>query len=100
MQKRDEFILHLRPEGDGPPAIVRLRAALKALLRTYRLRCVSVSEQCGASEHQSDAQALPSAEPLRFCGSSKPRQDKTLRAGGRGNSYRETALGKCSETRA
>jgi len=41
--EREEFILVLRPEPahDGePPADVRLRAALKVLLRAFKLRCV------------------------------------------------------------
>jgi hypothetical protein len=32
------------PQGDGPPALVRLRKALKVLLRSFRLRAVRVEE--------------------------------------------------------
>ena len=38
-----EYILRLRFIGDGDAAL-RLRAALKQLLRVFRLRCVSVRE--------------------------------------------------------
>lgn len=30
--------------GDGPPAIIRLRHLLKAMLRAWGLRCVKVEE--------------------------------------------------------
>jgi hypothetical protein len=36
--------LTLRETGPGPPAVVRLRGALKCLLRTFGLRCVSIEE--------------------------------------------------------
>ncbi|MGH7178600.1 MAG: hypothetical protein ACREJC_14580 [Tepidisphaeraceae bacterium] len=39
-----DFIIHLRAEPSGVPVIVRLRGALKVLLRSFRLRVVSVAE--------------------------------------------------------
>lgn len=39
------FTIQLRSEGPGPPAIVRLRRALKAMLRMFGLRCVGVREE-------------------------------------------------------
>lgn len=38
------YQLRLTPTGDGPPPIRRLQAALKCLLRSFGLRCVSVTE--------------------------------------------------------
>lgn len=35
----DELTITLVPEGDGPPAEVRIRGALKVLLRRFGLRC-------------------------------------------------------------
>jgi hypothetical protein len=40
--KPPEFLLSLRAEGAGPPGIIRLRRALKCLLRSCGLRCVRV----------------------------------------------------------
>lgn len=49
MTKREPptFVLRLRAEAwpGGPPAIVRLRTALKSLLRTHRLRCVKIIQE-------------------------------------------------------
>jgi hypothetical protein len=42
--ERDVFTLTLRAEAHDVPAIIRLRAALKRLLRDYGLRCVKVTE--------------------------------------------------------
>jgi hypothetical protein len=39
-----DYVLRLVALPDGVPAAVRLRRALKTLLRAYRLRCVSVEE--------------------------------------------------------
>jgi hypothetical protein len=37
----EQFVVTLRAEGAGPPAVVRLRRWLKFALRGYGLRCVS-----------------------------------------------------------
>jgi hypothetical protein len=37
-----DFVLRLRALKDRTPAVQRLRAFLKAALRSYRLRCVEV----------------------------------------------------------
>jgi hypothetical protein len=44
MADRPIYRLTLRATGDGPPAIIRLRRFLKAALRGYGLRCLSVEE--------------------------------------------------------
>jgi hypothetical protein len=36
------WTITLKPDGDGPPAHVRIRRALKLLLRVCGLRCTSV----------------------------------------------------------
>lgn len=36
--------LVLQAEGNGPPAVCRIRRALKWLLRTHGLRCVEATE--------------------------------------------------------
>jgi hypothetical protein len=41
------FLVELRAEGPGPPAVVRLRRWLKTALRQHGLRCVSVREAAG-----------------------------------------------------
>ena len=38
------FVITLRAEMHDVPAIIRLRAALKRLLRDYGLKCVSLTE--------------------------------------------------------
>ena len=38
----ETFVLTLRAEAHEVPAIIRLRAALKRLLRDYGLRCVGI----------------------------------------------------------
>ena len=38
----ETFVIVVRPEGDGPPAIHRVRRLLKIALRACRLRCVGV----------------------------------------------------------
>lgn len=50
---RARIIIELEPTPTGPgeaPPIVRLRRALKALLRVYGLRCVAVDERAGESK--------------------------------------------------
>jgi len=41
-ESASNYRITVTPEGDGPPADVRLRRALKTLLRTHRLRCIEV----------------------------------------------------------
>ncbi len=36
------WLMEFRPEGQGPPAAIRVRRLLKAALRAYGLRCVTV----------------------------------------------------------
>ncbi len=43
-QKPADVCLVLRPLPNGAPAAVKIRKLLKALLRVYGLKCVSVSE--------------------------------------------------------
>ena len=40
----DTWVLELRPVGDGPPMAIRMRHALKRLLRDYGVKCVSVRD--------------------------------------------------------
>lgn len=40
----EQVLLTLRAEGPGPPPAIRLRRALKCLLRSFGLRCVSIEE--------------------------------------------------------
>ena len=52
----DQIIITLRPLPDDTPPMIRLRRALKALLRSYRLRCVRISTNPGnGKENHSDA---------------------------------------------
>jgi hypothetical protein len=44
------FTLTLRPVGKGPPAIIRLRRALKYLLRVCGLRCFLLTEDTERSD--------------------------------------------------
>jgi hypothetical protein len=48
------FVLTLRAEAHVVPAIVRLRALLKAALRQFGLRCISIK----AANHE-----MPGAKP-------------------------------------
>lgn len=40
--RSDEWIIHLKPIGDGPPGAVRVRHLLKRALRDWGLKCVLV----------------------------------------------------------
>jgi hypothetical protein len=54
----------LTAEGDGPPAVVRLRRLLKAALRTYGLRCLAVvppDDLARQSESAGDPRGPPDA---------------------------------------
>jgi hypothetical protein len=42
---KDRWEFVVEAEGAGPPAVVRVRRLLKAAIRAYGLRCVSVAEQ-------------------------------------------------------
>ena len=42
--RRPIYVLHLQP-AQGDDGIRMLRAALKVLMRRFRLRCISVEEQ-------------------------------------------------------
>jgi hypothetical protein len=44
MTERPEFLLRLRAEPSGVPVALRLRRALKYLLRGCELKCVSVEQ--------------------------------------------------------
>lgn len=44
MKDGPAYRLTFRAEGDGPPAIVRVRRLLKIALRGYGLRCLAVEE--------------------------------------------------------
>lgn len=39
---RSRYQITLHPEGDGPPVTIRLRTALKDLLRRHGLRCSDI----------------------------------------------------------
>jgi hypothetical protein len=57
MADGERYLVELRAEGAGPPAAIRLRRWLKACLRSYGLRCVSVEEV------RTPAQAGPPGPP-------------------------------------
>lgn len=44
MSERPRYRLVLRAEADTVPATIRMRAALKMLLRSFGLRCVEIVE--------------------------------------------------------
>ena len=51
MKQRDHYHLTLRPEPDCHDPMMALRKSLKVLLRSFRLRCTSVSQvEAGATE--------------------------------------------------
>jgi hypothetical protein len=58
------FVVVLRAEGAGPPAVVRLRRWLKAALRQHGLRCVSVAEGPAAGQGPTEA-SEPPARPTK-----------------------------------
>ncbi len=58
----NHFTIVVRPEGDGPPAEIRLRRFLKTALRSYGLRCTAI----GIGPDEPDAGAVaarPSQDP-------------------------------------
>ena len=50
-----DFLMRLRPLPSGYPVAVRLRRVLKALLRSYQFRCVSVAEIAKECTHPQTA---------------------------------------------
>ena len=44
MAEPETYTLTLKGTGSGPPTIIRIRRALKYLLRACGLRCVAISE--------------------------------------------------------
>jgi hypothetical protein len=48
--RRAQFRVSLRAEGEGPPAVIRLRSFLKVALRAFGLRAVAVEELPGPAE--------------------------------------------------
>jgi hypothetical protein len=49
------YVITVRSEGGGPPVEVRLRRALKALLRGFGLRCIEVRPVENTRPARSDA---------------------------------------------
>jgi hypothetical protein len=45
MKDRIVYVLHITPPTNDPAPIVRLRRCLKAILRSFGMRCIRVSEQ-------------------------------------------------------
>jgi hypothetical protein len=43
-RRQGDYLLRLRPERSSVPVVIRLRHVLKALLRTYGFRALSVEE--------------------------------------------------------
>ena len=67
---RDTWTVCFRPEGDGPPAAIRVRRLLKIALRCCGLRCVAV-EQNGpakAIEGAADTSAAVRESTPQNCG--------------------------------
>jgi hypothetical protein len=60
--KQPEFLVALRAEGEGPPAVIRLRRWLKASLRGYGLRCVR-AEEIPAGAPSAQTGEVPDANP-------------------------------------
>jgi hypothetical protein len=44
VKERERFTLHVTALPDSVPAVIRLRKALKCLLRSFRLRCTAARE--------------------------------------------------------
>lgn len=64
MNRPEAYVITLRAEGtDDPPPAIRLRQALKLLLRTFRLRCVEARE-VPARGPASHVEAVVSLEEL------------------------------------
>ena len=56
MSTPTRFILIVEPTGDGPPGIVRVRQALKCLLRSFGLRCIDYAASEGPAD---DGREMP-----------------------------------------
>lgn len=52
MIDRPIFVLRLRPLPGSVPTLQRLKRCLKALLRAFRLECVSITEEQPAGESE------------------------------------------------
>lgn len=75
MKDGPAYRLTFRAEGDGPPAILRVRRLLKAALRGYGLRCEAVEEipqirrlkkrQQGTATATENFQAIPQNQRLK-----------------------------------
>ena len=65
--RRYRIELEELPDPDGVPGVIRLRHALKRLLRCYRLRCRSVEEvKAGVGFRPVAGSERPRHEPLRL----------------------------------
>lgn len=56
---RFRLVLEPLPDPDGVPPVVRLRRALKHLLRACRLRCVSAVEETPLPQEEAAADDRP-----------------------------------------
>lgn len=63
-----DFLLRLRPLPSSIPAAVRLRRALKCLLRSFTLRCVLIAELPAAGGAAERAALGSSADASRTDG--------------------------------
>jgi hypothetical protein len=72
-----DFVIHLRPEPDAVPSIIRLRQALKQFKRRYGFVAVSVAE---VPTHDATAQPLPTPEKGN-CGPGIDIPDEALNRG-------------------
>jgi hypothetical protein len=63
-ERPQRYLITLAPVGDGPPAEVRVRRALKCLLRSFGLRCTAVRlADPDASTDKHSSMDLPSEAP-------------------------------------
>jgi hypothetical protein len=69
LEQPGDFRLVLRPLKDATPAIIRLRHALKHLLRAWNLRCVEAVEVPAAASSAAATAAPAPAEPVGRPGS-------------------------------
>lgn len=62
------YIITVRAEGDGPPAIIRLRRAFKILLRACGVRILSAVEDTHSKPHSASAKASAKSEARDVAG--------------------------------
>jgi hypothetical protein len=76
-EKSAVYTLTLRAEGNGPPAAIRLRKALKVMLRSFGLRCILI-QQIGTAQasEASESTATPSASSTPQRGYKRKRHNK------------------------